>query len=395
MPGSDPRRAGNLRPRPPRLRNHPSFTGSRPRRGTAARTLRPSRRPRSPPGTPAYLRRRTTSPTCAERRDRRDDRDHRRVRRPERESDLAATVPSSPPGVHVGIGCFAKCDQNAAPATWRRRCRWELEISLDLDAVSALCPNCRIDLVEANAAGTSDLAAAQLMRARCQGSARFGRLGRRPHLSPGAQLPHGGGLDLPGDYDRRGLGASAIRVPPRTTSRRRPGRHRGGGTTLQPDSTSGVQNVRGFAESAWSGAGSGYDLWQAKPSYQTDTGCTGRSYADISADADPNTGMQVYDTDDGGWVVVGGTSEASPLIAAYYAVVGSAGQGPAWAYANDTLLNDPSSGSNGTCAATISYICNAAPATTVRPESGASRARSRRARRASRALAPTGPTRRP
>ena len=122
-----------------------------------------------------------------------------------------------------------------------------------------------------------------------------------------------------------------------------------------------MQNVRGFTESAWSGAGSGCNLWQAKPSYQTDTGCTGRSYADISADADPNTGMQVYDTDDGGWVVVGGTSEASPLIAAYTQWLGLPSQGPAWAYANDTLLNDPSSGSNGTCAATISYICNAGP----------------------------------
>ena len=71
--------------------------------------------------------------------------------------------------------------------------------------------------------------------------------------------------------------------------------------------------------------------------------------------------MQVYDTDDGGWVVVGGTSEASPLIAAYYAIVGSASQGPAWAYANASLLNDPTSGSNGTCLATISYICNAGP----------------------------------
>jgi Fibronectin type III domain len=71
--------------------------------------------------------------------------------------------------------------------------------------------------------------------------------------------------------------------------------------------------------------------------------------------------MQVYDSDDGGWVVVGGTSEASPLIAAYYAVVGSASQGPAWAYSNADLLNDVTSGSNGTCAATISYICNAGP----------------------------------
>jgi hypothetical protein len=73
--------------------------------------------------------------------------------------------------------------------------------------------------------------------------------------------------------------------------------------------------------------------------------------------------MQVYDSDDGGWVVVGGTSEASPLIASYYALVGSAAtaQGPAWAYSKAALLNDPMTGSNGTCAPTIAYICNAGP----------------------------------
>ena len=55
----------------------------------------------------------------------------------------------------------------------------------------------------------------------------------------------------------------------------------------------------------------------------------------------PRHGMQVYDSTDGGWVVVGGTSEATPLIAAYYALIGSAAQGPWWAYANASLLNEP------------------------------------------------------
>ena len=59
------------------------------------------------------------------------------------------------------------------------------------------------------------------------------------------------------------------------------------------------------------------------------------------ADADPDTGMQVTTPTHGGWVVVGGTSEATPLIAAYYALLGSAAQGPSWAYANASLLNDP------------------------------------------------------
>jgi hypothetical protein len=77
----------------------------------------------------------------------------------------------------------------------------------------------------------------------------------------------------------------------------------------------------------------------------------------VSADADPATGMQVYDSADGGWEVVGGTSEATPLIAAYYALLGSAAQGPSWAYSNAGLLNDPSSGANGSCYSSIAYIC--------------------------------------
>ena len=45
-----------------------------------------------------------------------------------------------------------------------------------------------------------------------------------------------------------------------------------------------------------------------------------------------------------------------PWDPAYYALLGPAAQGPSWAYANASLLNDPSTGSNGDCAASISYI---------------------------------------
>ena len=387
----------------PRLRKPSSiyrFTRPRPRNGHAS-TPAVAAAAAPQPGTPAYLQQAYdlaylsqnagTGETIAIV-DAYDD--------PNAESDLAAyRAEFGLPACTSANGCFAKYDQNGGtsyPATVDAG--WELEISLDLDAVSALCPNCHIDLVEANTAGTSDLAAAQLVAGTLPGVSAISDSWddaltfrqERNFLTAGdwtfpgiTTVAASGDLGYPG---------SATNDFPAAL----PGVTAAGGTTLQPDSTSGVQNVRGFTESAWSGAGSGCNLWQAKPSYQTDTGCTGRSYSDISADADPNTGMQVYDTDDGGWVVVGGTSEASPLIAAYDAVVGSASQGPAWAYSNDTLLNDPSSGSNGTCCRDdFLHLQRAAPATTVRPESGASRARSRRARRASRALVPTGPTRRP
>ncbi len=164
-----------------------------------------------------------------------------------------------------------------------------------------------------------------------------------------------------------------------------------GGTTLVPASSSGAQSARGFDEYAWSGAGSGCAWHVTKPAWQTDTGCTGRSYNDLSADADPVTGMQVYDFDEGGWEVVGGTSEATPLIAAYYALVGSATQGPSWAYANAALLNDPTTGSNGLRARSPTSA-TPAPATTARRAWAASPARSSPALPASAVPDRTAPT---
>ena len=114
----------------------------------------------------------------------------------------------------------------------------------------------------------------------------------------------------------------------------------------------GGTSTRGYTESAWSlnssgvgwGGGSGCDIHEPKPAYQADTGCTGRSYADVSADANPDTGLRVYDTGNGGWFVEGGTSLATPLIAAFEALTGVNGATAQWAYTDSALLNDPVSG---------------------------------------------------
>src|SRR5262249_25898842 len=98
-----------------------------------------------------------------------------------------------------------------------------------------------------------------------------------------------------------------------------------GGTSLTPSG-----NARGWSESAWSGAGSGGSSVEAKPSYQNqaDTGCSRRAVADVSAVADPNTGVAVYQTYGGsGWAVYGGTSASSPIIASVYALAGTPGAG--------------------------------------------------------------------
>jgi subtilase family serine protease len=94
-------------------------------------------------------------------------------------------------------------------------------------------------------------------------------------------------------------------------------------------------------------------LWQQS----VGTGCGKRAVADVSAVADPNTGVAVYDSyRESGWLVFGGTSVSSPIIAAFYAIGGTHGADyPAsYTYANatPTSLHDVTSGSNGSCSTT-------------------------------------------
>jgi len=139
-----------------------------------------------------------------------------------------------------------------------------------------------------------------------------------------------------------------------------------GGTSLSPSS-----NARGWAEQAWgvinsgtgSGTGSGCSKDDAKPAWQADPGCAKRTVADVSAVANPNTGVAIYDTfgtSDNGWEVFGGTSAASPIIAATYALAGTPQSGSfpvSYLYGHATGLNDVTSGLNGRCGGT--YFCNA------------------------------------
>ncbi len=138
-----------------------------------------------------------------------------------------------------------------------------------------------------------------------------------------------------------------------------------GGTSLTPGG-----GARGWSESAWGpdeggsgwGTGSGCSDYEAKPSWQTDSGCPNRTVADVSADADPDTGVAIYDTySQSGWLDVGGTSAASPMIAAVYALAGTpaAGTYPAsYPYAHRSDLNDVTTGTNSDFPCTPAYLCN-------------------------------------
>jgi len=120
-----------------------------------------------------------------------------------------------------------------------------------------------------------------------------------------------------------------------------------GGTTLSA--------ISPRVESAWSGAGSGCSKVYAKPSFQStiNTGCSLRAEADVSAIGNPNTGVAVYDTfRTSGWVVFGGTSVATPIIASVYALSGNTNNAT-YLYGHASSLYDPKSGSNGSCGAPL------------------------------------------
>ena len=112
-----------------------------------------------------------------------------------------------------------------------------------------------------------------------------------------------------------------------------------GGTELRR-----AHNKRGWTEDVWFAGGSGCSAYVAKPAWQHDKHCPGRTVADVSAVAD---NVPVYDSFYGGWLTVGGTSISSPLIAGVYALAGNARSvRPGYVYAHARSLFDITKGNN-------------------------------------------------
>jgi hypothetical protein len=104
----------------------------------------------------------------------------------------------------------------------------------------------------------------------------------------------------------------------------------------------------------------------AKPSYQNGvvpTGCDMRMVADVSAVADPNTGVRVYapsTSTTSAWYLFGGTSVAAPIIAGVYGSNGATGAPSSpYLFGNASNLHDVTSGNNGRCRFVPAYFCNA------------------------------------
>jgi subtilase family serine protease len=134
-----------------------------------------------------------------------------------------------------------------------------------------------------------------------------------------------------------------------------------GGTSLTRNSTT----ARGWSESVWSGAGSGCSAYIGKPSWQADPACPRRTVADVSAVANPNTGVAIYDsygsTGGANWYVFGGTSASAPIIASVYALAGNTIVYGEYPYSHASALYDVDSGNNGHCSkrrtSAKAYLC--------------------------------------
>ena len=265
------------------------------------------------------------------------------------------------PACTTANGCFRKVNQRGGSTAPTADPGWATEISLDVDAVSAACPKCHILLVEADTDSYDDLGAAE-NRAVTAGakivSNSYGGLEFTGVLALAAKYyDHAGVATVvsTGDdgFGSNGFGgASFPAVAPRAIG--------AGGTTV-------VKSGSHWTQSAWAGSGSGCSAWFAKPAWQHDTHCSMRTSADLSALADPDTGLAIYDTyqlDEAtglpdGWAVFGGTSLAAPLISA---MIGLAGNAPALAnahvlYGKSAGITDVVGGSNGYCGG--DYLCTA------------------------------------
>jgi subtilase family serine protease len=250
-------------------------------------------------------------------------------------------------------GCFRKVDQRGGTAYPSANGGWAQEISLDVDMASAICPNCKILLVEADSNSFTDLVAA-VDRAAILGATQISNsYGGNEYSGETTDESH---YNHPGIAVTVSTGDAGYGVEFPSSSRYVTAV---GGTNLQLN----AGTTRGWSETAWSGAGSGCSAYEPKPAWQTDGGCVRRTAADVSAVADPNTGVAVYDSfaykGSSGWMVFGGTSAASPIIAGFDALVGSAAATLSYPYDNASSFNDVTSGSNGNCGG--SYLCTAKP----------------------------------
>lgn len=202
---------------------------------------------------------------------------------------------------------------------------WELEEALDVEWAHALAPAAKIVLVEANSASYADLLTAVQTAANLPGvsvvsmswggsefasESAYNSIFTTPSGHQGVTfVASTGDSGAPGGFPAYSPNVLAV-----------------GGTTLTINSSGAY-----VSESAWADSGGGISQYVSQPAYQngvvTQT-TTKRAIPDVAFDADPNSGVAVYDSFTNGtakpWSQVGGTSLSAPAWGAIVSIIDQA-----------------------------------------------------------------------
>ncbi len=267
------------------------------------------------------------------------------------------------PACKMSTKCLRVVNQKGTTA-WlpKGNSGWAEEESLDLDMVSAICPHCKIILVEANNTGIGALSTAEDTAARLGAKFISNSWGGSEFNTEGNYDVHFRhlGVAITVASGDSGYGTAYPAVSPYVTAV--------GGTTLWMKGRTRTEE-KVWSQGTLDGAGSGCSTVEHQQTWQAGYGsaCASRIDNDVAADADPRTGPAVYDSSPPsgqglpkGWQQLGGTSASSPIIAAVYALASPGGkpatgsQPTQFPYQATSGLRDITIGSNGSCG---SYLC--------------------------------------
>jgi subtilase family serine protease len=263
------------------------------------------------------------------------------------------------PPCTTATGCLRIVNQHGHPSPLPQAdpTGWGVEETLDVDMASAACPHCQILVVEASSASIANLATADNTAARLGAAAISNSYGAPEN---GFTQAYAAAYHHPGHVITASSGDSGF--TPASFPANLATVTAVGGTQL-----SRAKNARGWSEKVWNNpygaSGSGCSAYVAKPAWQHDPHCPGRTIADVAALA---WNIPVYDSSlgtQGPWLSIGGTSASSPLIAAVYALAGNAATAtPGYPYAHPGALYDITTGNNDWSTGTGSacgydYLC--------------------------------------